>query len=492
MNLEQTTQQPDQQRKTVLQSPSLEMPPATTTTTTMTSATATPAKSHWWVWLIVLAGLVLLCGAGYFVWARIQAAAAATAAASKGAKPPVPVQYAVARKGSFDIYLDGLGVVTALNTVSIHTRVDGQLLSVLYKEGEMVAKDQLLIEIDPRPFEDTLVQAQGALIRDQALLGDAKVNLVRYQDLYNQGLSVPKSQVDTQAALVKQYEGAVKIDQGQIQSSETNIVYCKVTAPFAGRIGLRLVDQGNIVHAADVNPVAVITQIEPITVIFTIAEDDINTVMRQLRPGQSLKVEAWDRTIEHKLATGKLLAIDNQVDTTTGMLRLRAVFPNGPRKLFHFPFFNKLVYRWTGEQMLFPNQFVNARLLVDTLENVIRVDSAAIQRGPGFLFVYVIKSDSTVEMRKVEIGPTEGKKTVVNNGFLADGERVVTDGVDKLVDAAKVNPTREKGTGGPGKEKGARPKASATTAPGDNASPTKEHKHHHNESDTPSEKGGAE
>jgi multidrug efflux system membrane fusion protein len=375
--------------------------------------------------------------------------------AAKGAgKGPIPVVYSRAKKGSLPIYLNGLGIVTALNTASIHSRVDGELLQVLYQEGQTISAGQLLCEIDSRPFEAQLTQAQGAKIRDTSLWSDAKAILGHYLEVYNGSdtSSVTKAQVDTQAALVEQYAGAMKTDDGQIRAAQVNIDYCQIRAPFAGKIGLRLVDKGNIVHAADTNPLAVITQIQPIAVIFTIPEDDVPKVTEQLARREppsfrfglvdkivgdwmsdvmALPVEAWDRNLQKKLATGKLLAIDNQVDQTTGMMRLKAIFDNT-----NLP---------PGESQLFPNQFVNARLLVTTLHNVIKVDSAAIQRGPDYMYVYVIKPDKTVERRTVTIGDSEGKETVVTSG-LAGTEQVVTDGVDKLTNGSTVNPTRERST----------------------------------------------
>jgi multidrug efflux system membrane fusion protein len=330
---------------------------------------------------------------------------------------------ATAQKGNIGVYYTGLGVVTPIYTVTIKTRVDGQLMKLHYKESETVHEDDLLVEIDPRPYQVQLEQAEGQQRKDQATLDNAKVDLARYQKLWSQN-AIPQQQLATQEAIVKQDEGVLASDQGQIDSAKLNLVYCKITSPITGRIGLRLVDPGNIVHANDPNGLLVITQVQPISVIFTIAEDQLPPVLKKMRAGQRLAVEAWDRELKNKIAQGSLATHDNQIDQTTGTLRLRAVFDN-------------------KDDALFPNQFVNARLLVERKTGVTLVPNAAVQRNSQSTFVWVVKPDQTVTVRQITLGVTEGDQTEIASG-LAPGEVVVTDGVDKLQEGGKVN------TRGPG------------------------------------------
>ena len=329
----------------------------------------------------------------------------------------IPVVAATARTGNMGVYLTGLGTVTALNTVTVRSRVDGQLLRVLFREGELVRKGDLLAEIDPRPFQVQLTQAEGQAAKDQAALKNARLDLERYRVLNAQD-AIPKQQLDTQAALVSQNEAAVQGDQGQVDSAKLNITYSRITAPITGRVGLRLVDAGNIVHASDANGLLVITEIQPITVVFTIPADRLPQILKPMREGRELEVDAFDRDLKNKLATGKLTALDNQIDSTTGTVRLKSEFKN-------------------EDGSLFPNQFVNARLLVDTLVSMVLVPSAAIQRSPQSTYVWIVRPDATVEMRDVEVQLTEGDDVALRKGVAA-GEVVVIDGVDKLQPKSKV------------------------------------------------------
>jgi multidrug efflux system membrane fusion protein len=370
------------------------------------------------MWL-VLAILVVLGVAAYFLWPQITGAKSA-AAAKAAAKGPaaIPVVAAKSRKGDIGVYYSGLGAVTPLATVTVHTRVDGQLVSVRYREGDTVHKGDLLVEIDDGPYQAALTQAQGSLIRDQALLDNAKIDLGRYQILVPQQ-AVPEQMLATQQALVHQDEGVVKFDQGQVDAAKVNLAYTKITAPLTGRIGLRLVDPGNIVHAADTNGLVVITQMDPISVIFTISEDQLQDVLKRMAAGQMLEVDAYDRDVKTKLAQGSLTTLDNEIDPTTGTLKLRATFNN-------------------AKNTLFPNQFVNARLLVQEKRGVTLAPTAAVQRNSQATYVYVVKPDSTVTVRNITIGTTEGDDSEVTSG-LVPGEVLVMTGVDKLEEGSKVN-----------------------------------------------------
>jgi multidrug efflux system membrane fusion protein len=366
------------------------------------------AKSRWWMWLLVL----VLLGGGYWLWKNSGKRETPVAEqAARPAAPAVPVVMVAAQQGDMPVYLTGLGSVTAFNTVMVKSRVDGQLINVAFREGQFVRAGDLLAEIDPRPFQVQLTQAQGQLARDMAQLQDAKRNLERYRELVAKQF-IAKQQFDDQAALVHQYEGAIKVDQGAIDSAKLQLTYCRITAPINGRVGLRLVDMGNIVHASDQNGLVVITQVQPIAVLFTIPEDNLPPVLRKLGAGERLPVEVYDRAGRTKIATGELLTVDNQIDQSTGTSRLKAVFAN-------------------EDHALFPNQFVNVRLLVDVKKGAVIVPGAAVQRGPQGTFVYVVKADQTVEVRQVTLGPTEGNNAAVEAG-LTPGELVVTDGVDKL------------------------------------------------------------
>jgi len=330
---------------------------------------------------------------------------------------PMPVVAAPARKGNVDVYIDGLGTVTPRNMVVVRTRVDGQLMSVAFREGQNVKAGDLLAQIDPRPFEVQLTQANGQMARDQSLLRNAQIDLERYRTLLAQD-SISKQQVDTQEALVRQYQGAVQSDQGAIDNAKLQITYARVTAPIGGRVGLRQVDPGNIVHASDSNGLVTITQVQPITVIYPVPEDNVPRIVKRMQGGQEVAVEAFDRSGKNKLATGRLLTLDNQIDTATGTVKLRAEFPN-------------------QDAALFPNQFVNVRMAVETRQDVTLVPTAAIQRGAPGTFVFLVKQDQSVTMTPVKLGATQGENAEVQSG-LEPGNLVVVDGADKLRDGSKV------------------------------------------------------
>jgi len=382
----------------------------------MPTPQASPAWwRHTWVWLLLLC---ILGGSAYFVFAKSESGKGAAAGKpGANANRPQPVVAAAARIGDINLYLNGLGTVVPLNTVTVRTHVDGELVAVRFREGQMVAQGDVLAQIDPRPYQVQLEQAEGTMARDQALLKNAQADLERYRTLFAQD-SIAKQQLDTQASLVRQYEGALKADQAQIDSAKLQLTYSRITAPISGRLGLRQVDVGNIVHAGDTNGIVVITQLQPVTVVFTLPEDNISAVMKKLQAGQKLAVDAYDRAGNVKLAGGVLLTIDNQIDPATGTVKLKAQFPN-------------------DDFGLFPNQFVNARLLLDVLHGATLIPSAAIQRGTQGTYVYVVKSDKTVAMRGVKLGPAEGEVPAIASG-LAAGELVVVDGTDKLREGAAV------------------------------------------------------
>jgi membrane fusion protein, multidrug efflux system len=400
------------------------------------------SKSRWWLWLLVLG--VVAIGIWYYRSSRSanQAAdpsTAATAGKGKGSSGTgtggfvVPVVVSSAQRGDLPVYFNGIGTVTAFNTVTVRSRVDGQLINVAFKEGQFVHEGELLAQIDPRPFQVQLEQAQGQLAKDEAQRKDAEVNLERFKLLFTEGV-IPQQQLDTQAALVGQFDGAIKSDQSQIDNAKLQLTYSRITAPISGRIGLRLVDVGNIVHASDATGLLVITQLQPISVIFSLPQDQLPQVNTKLHAGVPLIVEAYDREDTTKIASGKLATIDNQIDLTTGTYKLKCIFSN-------------------EDNSLFPNQFVNAHLLVDIKRNLTLVPAAAIQRGPQGTYVFSVGTDNTVKIRIVTISQTTGNNVGLSAG-LNPGDVVVIDGQDKLQEGSKVNPTFASGNGA-GRDAGA-------------------------------------
>jgi multidrug efflux system membrane fusion protein len=388
-----------------------------------------PSRSYWWVWLLVFAAI----GFGCYKLYQFEGSKKAAIASKKAMLKPrsIPVVAATARQGNMPVYLQGLGTVTAFNTVSVKPRIDGQLISVSFKEGQFVNKGEVLAEIDPRPFqvalaqaEGNLAQAKGTLAKDQAALKDAQVNYVRDQQLYKNQI-IAKQQLDTQLAAADQVRGSIEADQATIataqaaiDSAKLNLTFTKITAPISGRIGLRAVDVGNIVHASDANGIAVITQLQPISVIFNLPEEQLQPVLERMRAGAKLQAEAYDRNMQKKLADGTLMSVDNQIDTATGTARLKAVFPN-------------------TNYILFPNQFVNVKLWLNTQRGVIIVPAAAIQRGPTGTFVYIVQDDGTVTVSDVKVGMTEGTSVSIDSG-IKPGDKVVIDGAEKLTEGTKV------------------------------------------------------
>ena len=342
---------------------------------------------------------------------------------------PMSVGVAKVEKGDIRVTLNALGTVTPLASVTVKTQVNGQLQQIAFQEGQAVNRGDFLAQIDPRPYQASLDQVQGTLARDQALLKNAMVDLERYRSLLKLD-SIAKQQLDTQEALVRQLEGTIATDQGLVESARVNLAYTHIVAPVTGRVGLRQVDQGNNVSISDPNGIVVINQVKPITVIFPVPEDNLPAIMKRIRDGATLEVTALDRGNKVKLATGKLTTVDNTIDPTTGTVKLRAQFDN-------------------TDESLFPNQFVNIQLLVDTLQDKAIVPTSAIQTGAPGTFVYLVNPESTVAVRPVKLGAIEGVRQVVESG-LSPGDTVVTEGVDRLRDGAAIILPGAAPPGGPG------------------------------------------
>ena len=384
-------------------------------------------RSRAWVWILLIA-LIVGGVVAYRLYSPSQPAAAQQGGGRGfGAGMPASVAAAKVLQQDVPFYLTGLGSVTAFNTVTLHSRVDGQIMQVMFREGQFVREGDVLIEIDPRPYQVALTQAEGQLAKDLASQNDAKVDLTRYQQLWQEGV-IARQQLDSQQATVGQFDGAIQSDKAQIDNAKLQLTYSKITAPISGRVGLRLVDSGNIVHASDANGMVVITQVQPIAVIFTLPEDQLPQVVAEMKNRQ-LAVEAYSRDNDTKLAEGRLLTIDNQIDQTTGTIRLKAQFDN-------------------ANLSLWPNQFVNIRLFLNVRKDARVIPAAAVQKGTQGSFVYVVKSDGTVDLRSVQVDFTEGNNAIIRQG-LQPGESVVVDGQDKLQQGSKVS-VRGGGNGGDG------------------------------------------
>jgi membrane fusion protein, multidrug efflux system len=403
------------------------------------------SRGKWWI-LLLLA--VVFGGVYWYFHSRgAQANGLGAASGDSGGMPqmgPIPVVVATAHRGDLPVYFNGLGTVTAFNTVTIRSRVDGQIVKINFTEGQFVKEGDALIEIDPRPYQVQLEQAEGQLAKDQAQLKDVQVDYERYKLLLKDGV-IPQQQLDTQAAQVGTFEGAIKADVATIDNAKLQITYSHITAPISGRVGLRLVDIGNIVHATDTNGLLVITQLQPIAVLFSLPQDQLPEVLARMRSDRQLAVEAYDRDNSDKIATGKLLTIDNQIDTTTGTYKLKAVFDNNKNELF-------------------PNQFVNVHLLVDTKKNVVLVPTTAILRGPQGTYVFGVNSKNAVAVKNVKVADTTGNLSGISSG-LTDGDVVVVDGQDKLKDGIVVDPHAQRPGGNSSAQSSFLPDGSTPGAP---------------------------
>ena len=381
----------------------------------------TQPRTHARRWPWVAGGIIVLLVVITFFTHR-HSAAQTSGGGRGGAGQSIMVSTTTAQKGDIGVYIDALGVVTPVYTVSVEARVAGQITKVNYQEGQHVRVGDSLVEIDPSPYQAAVLQAQGQLEHDSALLQDAKLDLARYEEAFESN-AIPKQQYDTQVATVQQDEGSVKLDQGNLDNANVNLSYCHITSPIDGRVGLRLVDPGNIVQANGTTPLAVITQLQPITVIFTVAEDDLQQILPAFHKGEPLTMDIFDRANQNKIATGKLETLDNQINTATGTLKLRGVCSN-------------------EDESLFPNQFVNVRLLVNTLHDATLLPNAAIQRNSDFAYVYLIEpaengqTNQTVQMQTVTVGTTDGTVSEVEG--VDPGTAVAADNFNRLTDGAKV------------------------------------------------------
>lgn len=429
----------------------------------VTKVARRPRRTGWIVASIILLGVL---GGGWYYWThRSPQATPRTASANRSAQgAPQPVGFATIDKGDVRIVLNELGTVTSLDTVTVLTQINGQLQEIGFNEGQAVKRGDFLAQIDPRPYQAALEQAQGTLARDQGLLAQAQADLKRYQTLGRQD-SIAQQQLDDQRFLVQQDTGLVQTDQGLVDTAKVNLAYCRIISPIDGVVGLRQVDLGNYVQTSSTSGLVVITQMQPISVLFSVPEDNLPDIIQRLKAGATLSVEAYDRANTRLLATGQLGTLDNLIDTTTGTLKLRAMFAN-------------------PDQLLYPNQFVNARLLVNTMQNTIRVPVPAVQRGEPGTFVYLINANNTVSVRPIKVGPTDSGFQAVLSG-LNPGDRVVTDGTDRLRDGAAVTlPAAQKGAaaqkGGlqAAGSTGLNPNSPATTAeqPTDPAAPPARHR----------------
>ena len=378
-------------------------------------AVSRPSRRPWLRWLVWVLLILAIMGAVVWFYPRPESQPKTGGRSQFGA--PTPVGVATVQKGDMPVTLTGLGTVTPLATVTVKTQINGYLTQVAFQEGQMVKKGDFLAQIDPRPYQVALEQAEGQLAKDQALLKNAQLDLVRYNTLVAQN-SVATQTRDTQVSLVAQDQASITTDQAQDDAQTLNLVYAHIVSPVPGRVGLRQVDAGNYVQTSDANGIVIVTQLQPISVIFTLPEDNLQAVLKQLHAGASLAATAYDRTGTTELGKGHLETVDNQIDTTTGTVKLRAIFDN-------------------EQEILFPNQFVNVQLLIDTLNNTNIIPTAAIQHGAPGVFVYVVKPDQTAAVQQVKLGPGDGQQIAVLDG-LQPGEKVVVDGSDRLRDGAKV------------------------------------------------------
>ena len=417
------------------------------------------------VWLLLIA----IAGGGYWWWTHHKAQPAGTTGQGGGRfaqSVAQPVGFATVDKGDIRIVLNALGTVTSLDTVMVFTQISGVLQEVGFTEGQVVHKGDFLIQIDPRPFQAAVEQAEGTLAKDTGLLQQAQADLKRFQTLGRQD-SIAMQQLDDQRYLVLQDTGQVRTDQGALDTAKLNLAYCRIVSPIDGQVGLRQVDPGNYVQASTTTALVALTQMEPISVLFSVPEDDLPAIMKQLKAGQTLGVEAYDRANANLLATGHLATMDNLIDTTTGTLKLRAIFDN-------------------PDHLLYPNQFVNARLLVNTLKQTVRVPVSAVQTGAPGTFAYLINANNTVSVKTISVGPVDGQFQAVTSG-LEPGDRVVTDGTDRLRDGAQVTlPAAKNGQQASGQKGGTGETPAAGEGEKGEGEKGKGERHRHRESSTPS------